>query len=53
MFFYDAAAPIVERDSINMKVAFWGERYEQERLKDEQVEDWQKNEYNLKMKQVI
>ena len=42
LFFYDAAAPIVERDSINMKVAFWGERYEQERLKDEQVEDWQK-----------
>ena len=35
LFFYDAAAPIVERDSINMKVAFWGERYEQERLKDE------------------
>ena len=42
LFFYDAAAPIVERDSINMNVAFWGERYEQERLKDEQIEDWQK-----------
>ncbi|MDO5556629.1 MAG: methylenetetrahydrofolate--tRNA-(uracil(54)-C(5))-methyltransferase (FADH(2)-oxidizing) TrmFO [Clostridia bacterium] len=27
MYFYDAAAPIVEKDSINMDIAFWGDRY--------------------------
>lgn len=27
LYFYDAAAPIVEKDSINMKIAFWGDRY--------------------------
>lgn len=41
LYFYDAAAPIVEKDSIDMNIAFWGERYEQERLKDETVEQWQ------------
>lgn len=33
LFFYDAAAPIIEKDSIDMNIAFWGERYEQEREK--------------------
>ena len=42
LFFYDAAAPIIEKDSINMDIAFWGERYEQEREKDEPMEEWQK-----------
>lgn len=42
LYFYDAAAPILEKDSIDMNIAFWGERYEQERGKDEQIEDWQK-----------
>ena len=41
LFFYDAAAPIIEKDSINMDIAFWGERYEQEREKDEPIEEWQ------------
>ena len=27
LYFYDAAAPIVEKDSINMDIAFWGARY--------------------------
>ena len=27
LFFYDAVAPIIEADSINMKVAYWGSRY--------------------------
>ena len=27
LHFYDAAAPIVEKDSINMDIAFWGDRY--------------------------
>ena len=31
LFFYDAAAPIIEKDSIDMNIAFFGDRYEQER----------------------
>ena len=27
MYFYDAAAPIVEKDSIDMNIAFYGDRY--------------------------
>lgn len=27
LFFYDAAAPIIEKDSIDMKIAFYGDRY--------------------------
>ena len=42
LFFYDAAAPIIEKDSINMNIAFWGERYEQERGKEENIEKWKK-----------
>ena len=40
LHFYDAAAPIVTKDSINMNIAFWGDRYTQERAKDEAVEEW-------------
>jgi len=28
LFFYDALAPIIEFDSINMDIAFWGSRYQ-------------------------
>lgn len=42
--FYDAAAPLVEKDSINMDIAFYGDRYEQERAKDEDVESWIKKQ---------
>ena len=40
LHFYDAAAPIVEKDSINMDIAFWGDRYEQEKRKDEEYDEW-------------
>ncbi len=40
LYFYDAAAPIIEKDSINMDIAFWGNRYEQERKKEESIEEW-------------
>jgi len=40
LHFYDAAAPIVEKDSIDMNIAFWGDRYDQERGKEEDVEEW-------------
>ena len=40
--FYDAAAPLIEKDSINMNIAFYGDRYQQERPKEEAVEEWLK-----------
>ena len=40
LYFYDAAAPIVLKDSIDFDIAFYGNRYEQERKKDETVEAW-------------
>ena len=40
LHFYDAAAPIILKDSINMNIAFYGNRYEQERAKDEDIEEW-------------
>ena len=27
LYFFDAAAPIVEKDTIDMQIAFWGDRY--------------------------
>ncbi len=57
LYFYDAAAPIIEKNSIDDKIAFWGDRYEQERKKEENVEEWlsrrskdeEKNYINLPM----
>jgi len=46
--FYDAAAPIIEKESINFDIAFYGNRYEQEREKNETVEDWKKRISNIK-----
>ena len=40
LHFYDAAAPIVSKDSINFDIAFYGNRYEQEKKKDETSEEW-------------
>ena len=40
LYFYDAAAPIIEKDSIDFNVAFFGNRYEQERKKDEAIDAW-------------
>lgn len=48
LHFYDAAAPIIEKDSIDMGVAFFGDRYTQERTKDEDVEEWKKKIKNIK-----
>lgn len=46
LFFYDAAAPIIEKDSINMDIAFYGNRYEQEREKEEDYDTWIKRVEN-------
>ena len=40
LHFYDAAAPIVTKESIDFNIAFFGNRYEQEKGKDETMEDW-------------
>ena len=40
LHFYDAAAPIIEKDSINMDIAFYGNRYEEERAIDEDYDEW-------------
>ncbi len=48
LHFYDAAAPIIEKDSIDFNIAFYGDRYEQEKKKDETLEEWHNriSEYN-------
>lgn len=42
LYFYDAAAPIIEKDSINFDIAFYGDRYSQEKKKGETEEEWKK-----------
>lgn len=46
LHFYDAAAPIIFKDSIDMNIAFYSNRYEQERAKDEDVEEWKAKQKN-------
>ena len=38
LYFYDAAAPIVTKESIDFNIAFYGNRYEEEKQKDETIE---------------
>lgn len=40
LHFYDAAAPIVTKESIDFNIAFFGNRYEQEKGKGETIDDW-------------
>ena len=40
LYFYDAAAPIVTKESIDFNISFFGNRYEQEKGKDEDIEKW-------------
>ena len=40
LHFYDAAAPIVTKESIDFNIAFFGNRYEQEKGKNETIDDW-------------
>ena len=40
LYFYDAAAPIVSKESINFNIAFYGDRYLQEKKKEENIEQW-------------
>lgn len=40
LYFYDAQAPLIEKDTIDFDIAFYGNRYEQEKKKDESIEEW-------------
>ena len=40
LYFYDAAAPIITKESIDFNIAFFGNRYDQEKQKDESLEEW-------------
>lgn len=40
LHFFDAAAPIVTKESINFDIAFYGNRYEEEKKKDETEKEW-------------
>ncbi len=42
LYFYDAAAPIVLKDTIDFNIAFYGDRYVQEKKKTETIEEWHK-----------
>ena len=42
LYFYDAAAPIISKESIDFSIAFYGDRYSQEKKKEETVEEWKK-----------
>ena len=40
LYFYDEAAPIVTKNSIDFNIAFYGDRYSQEKQKEETIEQW-------------
>ena len=44
LYFYDAAAPIISKESIDFNIAFYGDRYSQEKKKDETIEDWKRRQ---------
>jgi len=44
LYFYDAAAPIVTKESIDFNIAFYGDRYSQEKKKEETIEEWKERQ---------
>ena len=42
LYFYDAAAPIINKDTIDFHIAFYGDRYSQEKKKEESMKEWKK-----------
>ena len=51
LYFFDAASPIIDKDSINFDIAFYGNRYEQERPKDQDIEEWKEENKNKKLEE--
>ena len=50
LYFYDAASPIISKDSINFDIAFYGNRYDQERPKEKDIEEWKAEWKNKEIK---
>ena len=48
LYFYDAAAPIISKESIDFNIAFYGDRYSQEKKKEEPIEKWKQRQANEK-----
>ena len=46
LYFYDSAAPIVTKESIDFDIAFYGDRYSEEKKKEETIEQWQERQKN-------
>jgi len=46
LYFYDAAAPIISKESIDFSIAFYGDRYSQEKKKEETIEEWRLRQAN-------
>ena len=44
LYFYDAAAPIILKESIDFDIAFYGDRYIQEKKKEETEEEWKERQ---------
>ena len=42
LYFYDAAAPIISKSSIDFNIAFYGDRYSQKKKKEETEDMWKK-----------
>ncbi|MBR3134759.1 MAG: methylenetetrahydrofolate--tRNA-(uracil(54)-C(5))-methyltransferase (FADH(2)-oxidizing) TrmFO [Clostridia bacterium] len=53
LHFYDAQAPIVEKDTINFEIAFYGNRYDEEKKKNESFEEWKKRINDFEEKSYI
>ena len=51
LYFYDAAAPIVTKNSIDFNIAFYGDRYSQEKQKEETIEQWKERLNKYKTEQ--
>ena len=46
LHFYDAVAPIIEKESIDLNIGFLGDRYSQEKQKNESDQEWKKRLLN-------
>ena len=53
LYFFDAAAPIIDKSSIDFNVAFDGNRYDQEKGKDENYDLWIERINNIDEKSYI
>ena len=53
LYFFDAAAPIIDKSSIDFNVAFYGNRYDQEKGKDENYDLWIERINNIDEKSYI